>query len=109
MSGWTIADAVSLTLPAGTVISPGSLFLVPTRQPSFNVISARPGESNDLCWDLIREIWQRKETIQYDELGVLHDSHTFSGRSPGFNGDSREDRDSDGLNALMEWALGFSG
>jgi hypothetical protein len=49
------------------------------------------------------------ETLElYDPKGVLRDSHTYSGAVPGFNGDSREDLDGDGMNAVLEWALGSS-
>lgn len=111
VSGWTIADAVSLTLPAGTVIpAGGSLFLSPNKAAFLQRdLSPTGGEQRFVLGPYSGNLAAEGETIQlYDELGVLHDSHTFSGRSPGFNGDSREDRDSDGLNALMEWALGFS-
>ena len=111
VSGWTIADAVSLTLPAGTVIpAGGSLFLSPNKAAFLQRdLSPTGGEQRFVLGPYSGNLAAEGETIElYDELGVLHDNHTFSGRSPGFNGDSREDRDGDGLNALMEWALGFS-
>lgn len=111
VSGWRIAGAVSMTLPPGTVIpAGGNLYLSPDKAAFLQRdLSPTGGEQRFVLAPYSGNLAAEGETIDlYDERGVRHDSHTYSGRNPGFNGDSREDQDGDGFNALMEWALGMS-
>lgn len=111
LSGWRVAGAVRMTLPPGSVIpAGGSLFLSPDKEDFLERdLSPTGGEQRFVLGPYRGNLAAEGETIElYDEQGRLHDSHTYSGRNPGFNGDSREDRDGDGLNALLEWALGTS-
>ena len=111
LSGWRIAGAVTMELPPGTVIpAGGSLYLSPDKEAFLQRdLSPTGGEQRFVLGPYSGNLAAEGETIElYDQANQLHDSHTYSGRSPGFNGDSREDRDGDGLNALMEWAIGTS-
>ena len=111
VSGWRVDGAVRLILPPGTVIPSGdSLFLSPdvvafaTRD-----LSPTGGEQRFVIGPYSGNLAAEGETLElYDPKGVLRDSHTYSGAVPGFNGDSREDLDGDGMNAVLEWALGSS-
>lgn len=111
VSGWRVDNAIRFTLPPGTVIPAGeSVFLTPNkaafRQRDF---SPSGDEQRFVIGPYSGNLAAEGETIElYDPEGILRDSHTFSGRDPGFNGDSREDRDGDGLNAIFEWATGSS-
>lgn len=111
VSGWRVAGAVEFTLPPGTVIpSGGSLFLSPDRE-AFRLRAQSPtgGEQRFVVGPYQGHLAAEGETLElYDPEGVLRDSETFSGRNPGFNGDSRKDVDGDGHNAILEWALGTS-
>lgn len=111
VSGWSLAGAVQITLPPGTVIpSGGSLFLSPNKAAfRQRELSPTGGEQRFVIGPYLGNLAAEGETLElFDEEGVIKDSHTFSGRNPGFNGDSREDRDGDGINALFEWAIGSS-
>jgi hypothetical protein len=111
LSGWRVAGAVAMTLPAGTVIPSGSSLYLSPDKASFlrRDLSPTGGEQRFVLGPYSGHLAAEGETIELiDEKGQLHDSHTYSGSKPGFNGDSREDRDRDGFNALMEWALGTS-
>lgn len=111
LSGWRVAGAVRMTLPPGTVVpAGGSLFLSPEKA-AFLTREESPtgGEQRFVLGSYEGNLAAEGETIQlFDQDNTLRDSHTYSGRNPGFNGDSREDKDGDGLSALLEWALGTS-
>lgn len=111
LSDWRVAGAVEMTMPAGTVIPAGSSLYLSPDKASFlqRALSPTGGEQRFVLGPYSGNLAAEGETIElFDEKGQLHDSHTYSGSNPGFNGDSREDRDRDGFNALMEWALGTS-
>lgn len=111
ISGWRMDGAVKMTLPPGTVIPSGdSLFLSPD-VVAFRSRDLSPtgGEQRFVIGSYSGNLAAEGETLElYDPDDILHDSHTFSGAAPGFNGDSREDLDGDGVNAILEWALGTS-
>jgi len=111
VSGWRVDGAVRFTLPPGTVIpSGGSLFLSPN-QAAFRTRDLSPtgNEQRFVVGPYKGNLAAEGETIDlYDANDVLQDSKTFSGRNPGFNGNSSKDLDGDGLNAILEWALGTS-
>lgn len=111
ISGWRVDGAVKMTLPPGTVIPSGdSLFLSPD-VVAFRSRDLSPtgGEQRFVIGSYSGNLAAEGETLElYDPDDILHDSHTFSGAAPGFNGDSREDLDGDGVNAILEWALGTS-
>ena len=111
ISGWRVDGAVRMTLPPGTVIPSGdSLFLSPD-VVAFRSRDLSPtgGEQRFVVGSYSGNLAAEGETLElYDPDDVLRDSHTFSGAAPGFNGDSREDLDGDGMNAILEWALGTS-
>ena len=111
VSGWRIAGAVRMTLPPGTVIpSGGSVFLSPD-QRAFRTRDLSPtgNEQRLVLGPYEGNLSAEGETLElFDPEDVLRDSKTYSGSHPGFNGDRRKDLDSDGLNAMMEWALGTS-
>ncbi|MEN8783834.1 MAG: CotH kinase family protein [Akkermansiaceae bacterium] len=111
ISGWRMDGAVKMTLPPGTVIPSGdSLFLSPD-VVAFRSRDLSPtgGEQRFVIGSYSGNLAAEGETLElYDPDDILHDSHTFSGAAQGFNGDSREDLDGDGVNAILEWALGTS-
>ncbi|MEN8773405.1 MAG: CotH kinase family protein [Akkermansiaceae bacterium] len=111
ISGWRVDGAVKMTLPPGTVIPSGdSLFLSPD-VVAFRSRDLSPtgGEQRFVIGSYSGNLAAEGETLElYDPDDILHDSHTFSGAAQGFNGDSREDLDGDGVNAILEWALGTS-
>ena len=111
VSGWRLAGAVRFTLPSGTVIPSGdSLFLSPD-VVAFRSRDLSPsgGEQRFVIGPYSGKLSGDGETLElYDESDLLRDSHTFSGSALGFNGDHREDLDGDGMNALLEWAIGSS-
>lgn len=111
VSGWSIDGAIRITLPPGTVIpSGGSLFLSPDKAAFCRREFSPTGkEQRFLIGPYSGNLAAEGETLElFDAEGIIRDRHTFSGRDPGFNGDSREDRDRDGINAIFEWALGSS-
>ncbi len=111
VSGWSVDGAIRITLPPGTVIpSGGSLFLSPDKAAFCRrEFSPSGNEQRFLIGPYSGNLAAEGETLElFDAGGIIRDSHTFSGRDPGFNGDSREDRDGDGINAMFEWALGTS-
>jgi hypothetical protein len=111
ISGWGIRGAITFTLPPGTVIpAGGTLYLSPNKK-AFRVreISPTGNEQRFVVGPYEGHLAAEGETLElYDENEIIRDSKTYSGSNPGFNGDSREDQDRDGLNAILEWALGSS-
>lgn len=111
VSGWRVDGAVRFILPEGSVIPSGdSLFLSPD-VVAFRSRDLSPtgGEQRFVLGPYSGNLAAEGETIElYDPENILRDSHTYSGAVPGFNGDSREDRDGDGISAALEWALGTS-
>ena len=111
ISGWRIGGAVSFTLPSGTVIPSGdSLFLSPD-VVAFRTRDLSPtgSEQRFVLGPYTGNLAAEGETLElYDSDDVLRDSHTYSGAISGFNGDSWEDLDGDGMTAVLEWALGSS-
>jgi len=111
VSGWSLSGAIRFTLPPGTVIpAGGSVFLSPDQQ-AFRLRDLSPtgGEQRFVVGPYSGNLSAEGETIDlFDENEILRDSQTFSGRELGFNGNSRLDEDGDGLNAILEWALGSS-
>lgn len=111
VSGWSVSGAIAFTLPEGTVIPAGSsLFLSPDKA-AFRTRDLSPtgNEQRFVVGPYSGNLAAEGETLDlHDEEGVIRDSKTYSGRNPGFNGDSRKDEDGDGLSAILEWALGSS-
>ena len=111
VSGWRVDGAVKITLPSGAVIPSGdSLFLSPD-VVAFRSRDLSPSGSEQrfVIGPYSGHLAAEGETLElYDAEGVLRDSHTYSGAFKGFNGDSRQDLDGDGIKAILEWALGSS-
>lgn len=111
VSGWSLSGAVEITLPPGTVIPAGSSLFLSPNKASFRTRDLSPtgGEQRLVVGPYSGNLSAEGETIDlHDPEGELRDSKTYSGRNPGFNGNSREDLDGDGLSALLEWALASS-
>ncbi|YCM46940.1 CotH kinase family protein (plasmid) [Verrucomicrobiaceae bacterium 227] len=111
LSGWTISGGVSFVIPAGTVIPAGGTLYVTPNARAFRErqLSPRGGEQRFLVGPYSGKLSSEGETIDlFDGEGELQDSKTFSGGIGGFNGNGRVDLDGDGLNALLEYAMGTS-
>ncbi|MDA7865423.1 CotH kinase family protein [Akkermansiaceae bacterium] len=111
VSDWRVDGAVRLTLPPGTVIPAGDSLFISPDVTAFRSRDLSPtgNEQRFVIGPYSGNLAAEGETLElYDPDDVLRDSHTFSGAIPGFNGDSREDLDGDGISALLEWALGTS-
>jgi len=111
LSGWTILGGVNFTIPAGTVIPAGGTLYVSPNAKAFRArqLSPRGGEQRFLVGPYSGNLSSEGETIDlFDGEGKLQDSKTFSGGLGGFNGNGRADLDGDGLNALLEYAMGTS-
>ena len=104
VSGWRVDGAIKITLPPGAVIPSGdSLFLSPD-VVAFRSRDLSPAGSEQrfLIGPYSGHLAAEGETLElYDAEGVLRDSHTYSGAFKGFNGDSRQDLDGDGINAIL--------
>ncbi len=110
-SGWVVSGGVSFVIPAGTVVLPGSSVFVVRDKLAFRgrLVSPKGGEQRLVVGPFSGGLSVAGETIDlYDSGGGLVDSYTYAGTSGGFEGNGREDLDGDGLDALMEWAMGSS-
>ena len=111
LSGWTLGGGVRFEIPAGTVIPAGGSLYVSPDVKAFRErsLSPRGGEQRFLVGPYSGKLSSEGETIDlFDRERNLVDSKTFSGGSGGFNGNGRADRDGDGINALLEYAMGTS-
>lgn len=110
-SGWRVSNAIRFTFPPGTVIPAGSSVYLCRDKKKFRSRDFSPtgAEQRLVIGPYAGRLDSDGETIElWNGAGELVDRHTYSGARPGFNGDAEEDRDGDGLSALMEWALGSS-